>query len=156
MNHLLDIIKIIMDYLVKLREQEFRSYQGSQSRDVMFREEEERLPLHDRQTPNLGLARVWFALTTFRQYAIYLREFYIRNPVMWYLFYRWWFFYPVPQEMRRYLPRLMSLSPGSVYISRSSDFAKYQPVLFLLQLLWGTLLQAGVKCLTKWYNRDHA
>ena len=86
-------------------------------------------------------------------YAHYLVDFQIRNPVMWYLFYRWWFFFSAPKAFRQYLPQVIRAQRigrrlACLYTPYWVPFAKYHPVLFLIWLVLYSLFQLLVKALT--------
>ena len=106
------------------------------------------------EIPDLfSASRLWHRWTE-GQYVLYLIDFQIRNPVMWYLFYRWWFFFSLPSEFRNCLPLAMRAKRRCLigrYIPFPywTIFARHHPVLFLLWLVfYGILFQFFVKALT--------
>jgi len=89
------------------------------------------------------------------RYARYLREFYIRHPLMWFLFYRWWFLWAAPKEMRPGL--LQHIRTDHADAPFWKDFVSHHPVLFILWLAVRTLFQlfvniqaASLKILRTW------
>jgi len=80
------------------------------------------------------------------RYTEYLFEFSLKHPVMWLLFYRWWFLFSTPKELRKYIPRLIRLKKP--YNLSWPTFAMHHPVLFFAWLLLYTPFQFFVKALT--------
>ena len=82
-------------------------------------------------------------------YSRVIAEFRLRNPIMYFLWYRWWFYFSVPKELRGIVFRLSNVS--KTYRTHAPywvAFMQYHPVLFLIWLVLYALFQLFVKTLT--------
>ena len=79
-------------------------------------------------------------------FANYMKEFYIRYPILYFLWYRWWFLYSVPECSRSHV--LEAMRTRSMSSSASPDFVMCHPVLSLIWLVLCFGFQFFVKLLT--------
>ena len=102
------------------------------------------------EIPDLSSAYRLFYKCREDYYIRYISDFRLRNPVMYALGYRWWFFYSIPKEIRVYLFRLLKHHPKSAvaHLPYWADFARYHPVLFFLWLILITVFQVVVKAVS--------
>jgi len=82
------------------------------------------------------------------KYVEYIVLFSAKNPILYLLVYRWWLMFSVPKEMRKYLPGWIRQHRKRRLVPFWTDFAKYNPTLFLLWLTLQFTLQLFVKTLT--------
>jgi hypothetical protein len=92
-----------------------------------------------KRLPDLNSAAEMFNRTDDYCYIEYMCDFRSRHPILFWLFYRWWFLLSVDKNLRQYLVKEMKLR-------RSPEFswhvyAIYHPVLFLLWLALYTVFQ---------------
>ena len=92
-----------------------------------------------KRLPDLNSAAEMFNRTDDYCYIEYMCDFRYRHPVMFWLFYRWWFLLSVEKPLRPYLIKEMKARrspkfPWHVY-------AIYHPVLFLMWLAMYTVFQ---------------
>ena len=100
----------------------------------------------DTPLPNFSSAEKLFYRMHNIRYVDYMFDFCLRHPIMYMLFYRWWFIRSAPKEMQKYLPRLLRIRRrhGGWW----HEFAAYHPILFLLWLSLYLAFQVGVKVLS--------
>ena len=104
--------------------------------------------LKEQPLPDLLSADELSRIVGNRDYADYLADFSFRHPVMWFLFYRWWFLLAMPKELRAPLIRLVrSRTQNKSYIRpyRWQVVLLHNPVLFLVWIV----LFSGFKFLVK-------
>ena len=93
-----------------------------------------------------GQHEIYYRLQCYN-YGHYLWEFRARHPIMYYLWYRWWFMRFVPA-------REVSLVKGAIrdykgkHGTPRATFAMYHPILFFVWLVLCFLFQLAVKALT--------
>ena len=80
------------------------------------------------------------------RYTQYMLDFCLRHPIMYMLFYRWWFIRSAPKVMRKYIPKLVCAQRKQC--GWWDKFALYHPVLFLLWLTFYAVFQVCVKALS--------
>ena len=122
-----------------------------------LQESEARFLAEEEHAPCLTLAEVWYDHGRYDTYAAYLQEFYVRHPIWWFLFYRWWFFSVVEPEAFAVIIRLMRISRLPRYSSptlypypsRRAAYAMIAPGRFLIWLLFSELQQFSVKVLSR-------
>jgi hypothetical protein len=65
------------------------------------------------------------------RYAAYIAEFRLKHPVLYFMGYKWYFYWSAPRSIRKYLPKLIVSHTGG-HETYWASFAMQHPVLFLL------------------------
>ena len=117
--------------------------------EIAARAEQRKRSKKVEELPNLLSARRLFWHLHDGHYISYMQDMWLRHPIMYILFYRWWLLYSLPVHIRWFLV-LPSAMTGrySNFMPQWATFALYHPILFVFWLLFYSGFQLVVKCLT--------
>jgi len=130
------------------------SCEGKSSKELEASLAERKIAYHGIPTSDFSAAAYLCDYLGQYNYTSYLLAFSLKNPIMYVLFYRWWFILSAPRGLRKHLPRMIRLrfSGLSLYPELGGPawaiFAMHHPVLFFFWLVTFGSLKLFVNLLT--------
>ena len=103
------------------------------------------VPISEIGSPDLSAAYNFLDLRGVNRYVEYIVDFSIRKPILYFLWYKWWFAYSMPKEMRKCLPNWIKQRRQQIGGRFWFEFAKHNPTLFLLLLGLYSVFQFTVR-----------